>query len=725
MSLHPFRPLLREACRIDEADSAVTRLTKLRQRLGELSTPEQDLPFLASALDIPRSMLSPPRDVDPTLLRQRSLGAAATLVRSLSPNAPWMLFVDDLHWADQSSLDLVAVLLAEPRPDLMVVLAAREGFPSPWPASAVHGVQLRPLDAAGIAELARRIPDGATVSEERRQELIERSDGIPLFLEELMRTAGAVENGHIPQRSVRYGDYKIPPALRDPLLARLALPQVDLDLAQAAATIGRDFDPDLLKQLVGPDPDFDARLHTLFDAGLIERAGRRVRFRHELIREVAYETQRLAARQQRHSLIADHLLTGEPAVTQSAYGELAFHLQRAQRFEEAVTVHLEIARTEQAVGSYVESTRRLTEVLGLLDRLASPDLRQQTELTVRELRSFSAVMAGGYAAPEAAEDYPRCVELSEKSRSAGEVLPYLLRSWSYYTFRGNLREADRVSRAAGRKAVELGLQIQAQQMGDGAIAFFRGDFARAQREMEAFTAEPWAASASDRPPPGWPLPHDPLTAAYAHLVPTVWIRGAPAEAEVWAHRALQRAAGLRFPYGPFNTGYASSLLAMTRNLEGDHLAAGQIGAELVDLGERHGFAMWQLAGVIQSLISAIHLGADHLLDQLVEQVTVWRRRLAADVWTPYWLTQVGWAQLHAGLHQAALVTLDDALAVAKVTGSQFYSAETLRGRGRARLGLGDSDGFDDIADAAELARSQQARCFEWRARESLAAATTR
>ena len=123
-------------------------------------------------------------------------------------------------------------------------------------------------------------------------------------------------------------------------------------------------------------------------------------------------------------------------------------------------------------------------------------------------------MAGGYAAPEAAEDYPRCVELSERSRSAREVLPCLLRSWSYYAFRGNLREADRVSEAAGRKALEAGLLVHAQQMGDGAIAFFRGDFERARREMEAFTANTWAAALGDRPPPDWPLPHDPLTAAW-------------------------------------------------------------------------------------------------------------------------------------------------------------------------------------------------------------------
>ena len=190
------------------------------------------------------------------------------------------------------------------------MLSARETFVPPWTDGTIRRLTLEPLSAATVAKLASLLPEAAVLSQRQREELVQRSDGVPLFLEELVRTAGIMESGNIPHRSVRFSRYKIPPALRDPLLARLALPQVDLELAQAAATIGRDFDEGLLARMIGGDPSsFSSRLGTLFDAGLLEHSQDRLRFRHELIREIAYETQSHVTLVARHSSIADELLS--------------------------------------------------------------------------------------------------------------------------------------------------------------------------------------------------------------------------------------------------------------------------------------------------------------------------------------------------------------------------------------------------------------------------------
>ena len=716
VSLHPFRPLLEQSCGIGPADDEETRLAKLAARMSTRGNPPAHLSFLANALDISLSLLPPPVEVEASVLRWRALEAAADLLLSVVP-PPSLLFVDDLQWADQATLDLLHVLLTSPRAGPPVALAAREPFVLPWPGVDVASLHLEPLDGFETSEMVRLAPEAANLSADQRRDLIQRCDGVPLYLEELLRTAGAFTRGEVPHRSMNYADYKIPPALRDPLLARLALPEVDLELAQEAATIGRDFDPELLRDLAGDDAaTFSARLRTLFAAGLVESAGKRVRFRHELIREVAYETQRQSTRIQRHGLIADQLRRSSRAPSLRTTDELAFHLEGAHRFEEAVHVQIQAASVDQAVGSHVQAIRRLTAVLTLLNSLPVGGKRRQLELTARELRSFSAVMAGGYAAPEAAEDYPVCVELCQLSGPPEAMIPSLIRSWSYFAFRGDLAEADHVLSALVENADEAGLSFPAEEMGRGIGGFFRGSFLDARRQLTRFVSRA-SGHPENRPPEFWPLPNDPLVAVQAHLSATSWFTDELDQALHWSQRSLSRLGTLAFPYGPFSGCYLDCLLALVSNLQGDAEATVRLGSQVITVAERHGFAMWQLAGGIHRLIGALQQGEDSLLPALTEQVSIWRSVVAADVWTPYWLTELASAQSRVGDVLTALRTFDEAMLVSGRTGSTFYTAETLRRRGCLRLSSGVPGGPEDLAAAGQLARRQGAaallRRVEW------------
>ncbi len=723
-SLHPFRAILEKALDIRDTDEPETRLGKLRAHVDALGDATGDLPFLAAALDIPLPLLSPPADVDPGSLRQRALEVTARMLESVAGHATSMLFVDDLHWADQSTIDLLTLIISSPDRSMHLVVTARDDFDPPWPVNRVPRLQLPPLDHEAMLEIAALLPEGARVSGEDREHLIARSDGIPLFLEELLRTADAVDRGRVMHRSIRFGDHQIPPALLDPLLARLASPQVDLELAQAAATIGREVDRNLLQNVVRADDDeFQSRLDTLVAAGLVEPAGDGViRFRHEMIREVAYETQKRTALWGNHGTIADELLGGASAVSPRISGEAAHHLERAHRYEEAIEAHLQAAKANQEVGAHAEATQRLTHTLELLDHIPAGDRRLQTELTLREMRSFSAVMAGGYSAPEAAVDYPRCVELCEGLTTTPRIVPSLIRSWSYYAFRGDLVEADRVVDSLIRQSEESGLTFPARQIGEGISGFFRGDFGTARRQLASVADSSWGAT-SGRPPPEWPLPNDAVCAVSAHLIPVLWINDDRLGADSRAELAMQRAGELAFPFGPFSVCYVNSMVALTRNIQDDRAGAAAAALEQVQLGERHGFAMWSLTGGIQLAITAVHQGSHDQIDQLAGLVGAWRQ-LGADAWTPYWLTELAIAQSAAGRDQDALRSLDDALAVAAATGVHFYSAETLRTEGRLRLRAGDRSGGGYLHQAVDLAVRQGAAVFERRARAAVAEMTT-
>jgi class 3 adenylate cyclase/tetratricopeptide (TPR) repeat protein len=722
VSLHPFRGLLEKACGMDPDDPAEVRLDKLRAALSSLPGATEagisgDLPFLAAVFDIPLDRLSAPSEVQPDRLRRQALLAAAQLAHAYATTRPTLVFVDDVQWADQSSLDLLAVLLT--LPGLKITIAARDGFEPPWSETLVRRIVLDPLDEVATAELVRQTPSAAELSPERSRELMERSDGVPLFLEELLLTAQESEAGRIPHRSLQFSAYQIPPALRDPLLARLSRPEVDLELAQLAAVIGRDVDRDLLHRAVGVDgTEFERRLRTLLDAGLMELAGAQLRFRHELIREVAYETQRRTVLKERHGTIADLLASGETAGQRASTVAAAYHLEQAGRVPHAVAAHLQIAQADQALGAHEEAVQRLTRVLELLDGTPAGMERDRAELAVRELRSFSAVTARGYAAAEASEDYPRCLQLVEESVHDAEVLPYLIRLWTYYTSRGDFAQAESINEAVIRRTEAAGLFFPGASLGRGVVDFFQGDFTDAVTQLQDAVQNGWTADLEV--PPEWTLPNDPRAAGFAHLAPSLVVIGDRAAAEQAAVDGLERASSLPYPIGPFSAQYVDCLLAVARSIDGDAVGAAEVGQRLVAVGERHGFAVWSLTGQMQCLYSAIQLGDASCLPGLVQAVEIWHQVVAIDSWTPYWFAGVGFAHLLTGDPASAIATFDRALEIATTTGAGFYTAETLRGRGEAHRALGDRAAAEaDLTEALAVARRQGAELFATRARASL------
>ena len=720
VSLHPFRSLLERACGMEPDDPAEVRLDKLRTAVGSLpGGPETgdpaDLPFLAAVFDIPLDRLSVPSEVQPDRLRRQALMAAAQLVHRHAAAEPTLIFVDDVQWADQSSLDLLAVLLTFP--GLRITIAARDGFVPPWAETVVRRIVLDPLDETATAELVRQTPSAAQLSPERSRELMERSDGVPLFLEELLLTAQETDTGRIPHRSLQFSAYQIPPALRDPLLARLSRPEVDLELAQLAAVIGREVDRDLLHRAVGVDgAEFERRLRTLLDAGLMELAGAQLRFRHELIREVAYETQRRTVLKERHGVVADLLASGEDAGQRATTVAAAFHLEQAGRVVDALGAHLRIAQADQALGAHEEAVERLTSVLDLLDHLPAGLDRDRTELAVRELRSLSAVTARGYAAVETAEDYPRCRQLIEESVRDIEVLPSLVRLWTFYVARGDFAQAEAINGDIVRRS--SGTPFPTVSLGRGVVDFFRGDFRSASASLQDSLDNGWTADL--HVPAEWMLPNDPRSAGFAHLAPAQVVLGDRAAAERTAAAGLARAASLPYPIGPFSAGYVECLLLVARGMDGDVTGALEVGQRMVAVAERHGFAIWSLSGQMQCLLSAVQLGDVSCLPGLVQAVEIWHQVVAIDSWTPYWFTGVGFAHLLTGDATTAVGYFDRSLGVASTTGAGFYIAETLRGRGEARRMLGDEAAARaDLSEALAVAERQGATLFADRARAAL------
>ena len=374
-----------------------------------------------------------------------------------------MVLLDDVQWADPSTIELVGRIAARGPAGLLLLATAREGHSIPWPSAQV--VALDRLTDAELRELASRLPEGRSLAADHLEEVIDRSDGVPLFLEELLRTSNVASAA----QGERTRDV-VPAALRDLLLARFAAPGVDLRLAQLVATIGNEVEVSLIAAVSGlPATELDRQLTRLVETGtLVRRDGDPVtyRFRHHLLADLAYDTQLLDARQRAHASVADAMLTERPGGVPLDAGALAHHHEHGGRPLEAIESLIDAAEAAQALGAFSEARALLDRGLALLDRVADPVERDQLEVEVRLVRGTGAASQLGYAAPDAVSDFEACRDIMARSEPAGylddgDISPVdkspIRRAWttaglwSTFILQGRLDAAEEVSLAVMRR----------------------------------------------------------------------------------------------------------------------------------------------------------------------------------------------------------------------------------------------------------------------------------
>jgi predicted ATPase len=274
----------------------------------------------------------------------------------------------------------------------MILITSRDQVEAPW-ASAVIDIALEPLGEKEAAGLVAALTEGGLDATQRRL-IVERGAGLPLFLQELTRSAGTAHPGEV-----------LPPRIHEILTARLRAPGIDLRVAQLAATLGGEFDEEPLRQLAGRD--VDAALSRLEDADLIERVSEfrlgRYRFRHDLMRDTAYETQVLPRRQKTHRSVAELL-----AASATAPGDLAVvaqHWDLAGDVAQSVPAYMAAAQAAQSTASHTEARQLLDRAQELTSTVPEGDDRDLAELMIRAQRTISTSSLYGYGYPDVFEDY--------------------------------------------------------------------------------------------------------------------------------------------------------------------------------------------------------------------------------------------------------------------------------------------------------------------------------
>lgn len=704
LSLWPVaRSIERMVAGIDANETGVRPLVRHLETLGV--EPRRFVPFFAPLLGI-ESPEYPNPELEPSALLDETLNRFVEWVAALGARKPILAIFEDLHWADPSTLTFVGRLAAQCPTSVLVVATTRDKGAVVWLAD-VDVLELGRLDADASSRLVTTLASSGDLDDTTRASIVERSTGVPLFLEELTRSY--LDND---------ASDPIPLRLQELLTWRLKAPDIDLRVVQAAATMGLSFDSGALAGIVGDERLVEDQLHVLVEEGILEPSPTEAayRFRHALMRDAAYETQVLDVRAGVHAKVAEALagLGAEPAV-------VAEHLDRAGLVEQAVGMYLVAAQAEQARGAHPEATRLLSRALDLSDSAPESENRRLQELTARMLRGLSVSSTHGYAAPAVQSDHRRAETLAAELGNNPVVLPSLIAIWAYWLTSGDLATAEGlIERLQGLvRNPEFSWFGPEVESCSGWLAFYEGRHRSAHAHlvaaMQGFEARPPEETVS----PFWPLPNDPVAVSAIALACVAAVRGQWDEMERWQDEAIGRSEAIGFPRGPFSLAFVKTYAAWIRRFLGDHETAQAIGADVVGIGQTHGYAYWMLLG--SSYTTTSKPGGQPDPEFLQANITN-LRLMGQEAFVASNLAYL--ARLHAdrGELEQARSLIDDGLEVVAKTGELLHLPELLRLRAGYSLALGDDpyQALADLKEALTVAEEQDARVDRLRAAADIA-----
>jgi class 3 adenylate cyclase/tetratricopeptide (TPR) repeat protein len=496
--LYPVIDLFQRLLQLQREDSPEAKLGKLEGALVHyhMSLPDM-VPLLASLLSLPLPERYPPLTLSPQRQRQKTLEALLAILLALAAQEPVLLIVEDLHWVDASTLELLGLLIDQgPTAPILMVLTCRPEFRPPWGFRAhVTPLTLSRLPRTQVEVMVEQVAGGKALPPEVRQQVVAKTDGVPLFVEEL--TKMVLESGLLREREDHYeltGTLPllaIPATLHDSLEARLDQLAAVKEVAQLGATVGREFPYELLRAVSPLDEAaLQHGLSQLVEAELLYRHGLPPQvtyiFKHALIQEAAYQSLLKRTRQQYHQRIAQVLAEQFPDTAEIQPELLAHHYTEAGLSGPAVGYWRRAGQRAIERSAYVEAIGHLTKGLELLNTLPDTSERAQLELTLQIAKSVPLIATKGYGVPEVEQAYARARELCRQVGETPQLFPVLRGLSAFYIARAELQTACELAeqlRRLAQNAQNPAMLVEASQM-LGTTLFYLGEVAQARVHLE-------------------------------------------------------------------------------------------------------------------------------------------------------------------------------------------------------------------------------------------------
>jgi predicted ATPase len=686
------------------------------------------VPLLAALLMVPVPERYPPLTLSPQRQKQKTQEALVAWLLAEAAQHPVLALWEDLHWADPSTLELLGLLIEQaPTARLLLVLTARPEFRPPWPPrSHLTQLTLTRLTRPQVEEMVLRVTGGKPLPAEVVQQIGAKTDGIPLFVEELIKMILELEL--VRENADRYvltgplPPLAIPATLQDALMARLDRLVTAKDVAQLGATLGRQFSYELL-QAVAPldEATLQRALERLVDAELLYQRGvppqATYTFKHALIQDAAYQSLLKSTRQQVHQQIAQALEVRFPALAETQPELLAHHYSEASCHAQAVRYWQRAGERAIERSANVEAISHLTTALELLQTLPDTPERVQQELDVSIAIGIPLVLTKGYAALEIEATYTRARELCRQLGDTPQLFPVLVGLRRFYFLRGELQTAHNLDKKLLRLAECLddrGLRLRAHHMLVESWLFL-GEFAQARTHAEQGIAlyDPQQHRAHVVR-----YGNDSGVGCRVFSAEALWVLGYPDQALRRIDEALTRAHELAHPY---NLAFALHFAAWFYQLRREPHRAQERAEAAIALAQEQGF-LQSLAGVsmLRGWAVAEQGQVEEGLAQL-RQGIVDMGATGAQI-QPRVLMSLADVYGHMEQPEEGLRVLAEADAAAQARGERFMEAELSRLKGE--LLLAQSAEHQAAAaicfqQALAVARRQKAKSWELRAATSL------
>jgi class 3 adenylate cyclase/tetratricopeptide (TPR) repeat protein len=753
-AFHPLTEVIAQGIGMDGDEPPEVSLRRLEATLDlvGLATPE-NLALLAPLLLLPLPEGHPPLAYSPDLQYRKTIETLCAWVLAMSRTQPVVVVVEDLHWCDPSTLEFLTLLQEQSRGDrVLVLLSFRPEFEPPWPARA-HSLQLE-LQRLGRPQAERLIGSltaDRTIPSSVVARIVERADGVPLFLEELTKMvleSGIAEGGEARDEEID----AIPVTLHGSLMARLDRLGAGKQVAQLGAVLGRRFSYELLRAVSGEtDAVLEAGLGALVDAELLNARGvppdATYGFKHALIQDTAYQSLLRSEAREIHGETARVLVAEFPARAAREPEVVARHFEEARLRDEAITHYRRAASRAKKQFASEEAIAHLRRALELIEALPDGTDRARKELGLRLAIGTPLYVSRGWANAEYGTNTKRALAIATELSGGPELFGIWMGLYFHHQVAGELARAEECARSA------LDLAEQSASLSDGLVAraclsqslYMQGDFVPARgeldriirlhgagaRDVDLAARQPVrsgteAASRSAARPLDLPAEGGAAAALWGVRALTHWVLGHPDQALDLCNAALASAKEVGLP---FDLAVAYIYSGWIHQKRGERSLARRSAEEAFELCERLGFSWLAWARALRGSVAIDPGGADRRagdaavadIEQGIEEL------LSAGTrgWVPHChsaLAEVCWG---LGRYDEALEAVARGLESATETGQRYEDAELLRLRGEilfAAEGGRDRAGEAEAALRAALdtARQQGARSLELRAATSLA-----
>ena len=729
---HPLAMFIERAAGITYGDTQDNRLDKLDALLTSLGI-RSDLagPLLAPVMSLPSGNRYPQLNLAPTALRTATFEALGRLQLAASQGQPLLVVVEDTHWIDPSTREVMEFLAAASVDHPILLLATfRPEDAEAWEPLAARAtkIELGRMTVQTCKDVVRNLTGGKKLPHTVQEEILRKADGIPLFVEEITKTL--LQSNMLLETETEYAmavpttALSIPSTLKDSLMSRLDRVSKVKEIAQIGSVIGRRFTGRMLAAVAGYDEAvLNGALGALVDAEILFQSGTQAEptytFKHTLIGDAAYESLLNARRVALHRRIAEVLEAEFPEVLQSDPQLVATHLELAQEYSRAIRYWLRAGQQAMAAAAIVEATQHLGRGLNLVELVKPSEKRDQSECELRTALGLAHISLQGWQAPEVVEQLEPAYELGTRTGQSDNLFMATYGLWIHSLNRANFAESQRwIDRAVAEHGnsgeddwpLIIPAMRTAQEMWGGSLdnVIAQADEVRRLYDPEKHNRFVYLFG------------NDPRVVAVGFQSRASWLRG---DTERARSEELECERYSEEVDHPFDRCWQLMPGSMVSCLAGDVERFSANVEKALEIGRQ------QRIPFVQMLLGPSWIGLRHLMiEEWREAIEIisgsidsWRA-MGGGVGLPWWEASLARAHIALGQFDEGLGLLDQATMTAKRTGEAWYGPEIYRIKGEALLAQNASDlaaAEASFRAALAWAKARESHALADRARNSL------